>query len=474
MALPQEYITRIQTQLGAESSDFLASYDDASSYGLRINPLKGAPDAIAPELPFVLSPVAWTPEGYHANPAEHPGRHPLHAAGVYYIQDPSAMSVVSLLDPKPGDNVLDLCAAPGGKSTQIAGRLLGEGLLVSNEIIPGRAKILSQNIERMGITNALVCQEHPAHLAERFPQFFDKIVVDAPCSGEGMFRKEETAISEWSLDLVSICAKRQHEILTYASQMLRPGGILVYSTCTFAPEEDEEQVRIFLQEHTEYELQNWLDYLPCADHAAAAGVESGTLAGTMRLWPHKIRGEGHFVARLHKTESGTAENVKPDRPSRKPKQNPQAKQNDKSEFFRWQQEAFVQTPWELDNRRLTYFGDELYLLPKTAPPLQGIKVLRAGLHLGRHKKNRFEPSHALAKCLTPQNVTSHYRCNDDEALRYLHGEVLPANHSGSDTGTTQKINGWTLVCYGDYSLGWAKASQGVLKNHYPKGLRIQF
>lgn len=474
MALPQEYITRIQTQLGAESSDFLASYDDASSYGLRINPLKGAPDAIAPELPFALSPVAWTPEGYHANPAEHPGRHPLHAAGVYYIQDPSAMSVVSLLDPKPGDKVLDLCAAPGGKSTQIAGRLLGEGLLVSNEIIPGRAKILSQNIERMGITNALVCQEDPAHLAERFPQFFDKIVVDAPCSGEGMFRKEETAISEWSPDLVSMCAERQHEILTYASQMLRPGGILVYSTCTFAPEEDEEQVHIFLQEHPEFELQDWMETLPCADRAADAGVENGTLAGTMRLWPHKIRGEGHFAARLHKIEWDTAENTKPSKQPRKPKRNRQAKQNDKTEFFRWQQEALVQTPWELNNRRLTYFGDELYLLPETTPSLQGIKVLRAGLHLGSRRKNRFEPSHALARCLTPHNVKSHYHCNDDEAVRYLHGEVLPHNHPGDNTDTTQNVAGWTLVCYGNYPLGWAKASQGVLKNHYPKGLRIQF
>lgn len=471
MALPQEFITRIQTQLGAESNDFLASYDNAASYGLRINPLKGAPDAIAPELPFVLSPVAWTPEGYHANPMEHPGRHPLHAAGVYYIQDPSAMSVVSLLDPKPGEKVLDLCAAPGGKSTQIAGRLLGEGLLVCNEIIPSRAKILSQNIERMGVTNALVCQEDPAHLAERLPQFFDKIIVDAPCSGEGMFRKEETAISEWSPDLISMCAERQHEILSYASQMLRPGGILVYSTCTFAPDEDEEQVRIFLQEHPEFVLQNWLDYLPNADRAAKAGVESGTLAGTMRLWPHKIQGEGHFAARLHKRET---ESAKPDRQPRKPKRNRQAKPNDHSDFLRWQQETLLPTPWALDQKRLISFGEELYLLPKAAPALEGIKILRAGLHLGSQRKNRFEPSHALAKCLTPQTVTSHYHCNEDEAVRYLHGEVLSANQAGDNATPAQNVAGWTLVCYGNYPLGWVKASQGVLKNHYPKGLRIQF
>lgn len=474
MELPQAFLERIQTQLGLEYDRFLISYDNEPSYGLRINPLKGAPDAIAPELPFVLSPVVWASEGYHADPGEHPGRHPLHEAGVYYIQDPSAMSVVSLLDPQPGELILDLCAAPGGKSTQIAGRLQGEGLLVSNEIIPGRAKILSQNIERLGITNAVVCNEDPKHLAEHFPHFFDKIVVDAPCSGEGMFRKDDTAIMEWSPDLITMCAKRQREILFYAEQMLRPGGVIVYSTCTFAPEEDEEQILNFLQDNPQYELQDWQKYLPGAELAAAAGIQSGTLAGTMRLWPHKLRGEGHFAARLHHTGSCQSTDTDFSHPTRKSRQTRKKRQPDYSEMFHWQQENMPQIPCKLVEEHLHYFGEELYLVPEKMPSLQGIKILRAGLHLGTRKKNRFQPSHALAKCLTPQNVRAVYHCTDEEAVCYLHGETLQPDASDGNTNHRTILPGWTLVCYENYPLGWAKASQGILKNHYPKGLRIHF
>ncbi len=468
MDLPQAFLERIRTQLGAEYNRFLTSYADKPSYGLRINPLKGAPDAIASELPFMLSPVAWTPEGYHADPMEHPGKHPLHEAGVYYIQDPSAMSVVSLLDPRPGETVLDLCAAPGGKSTQIAGQLQGEGLLVANEIIPGRAKILSQNIERMGITNAVVCNEEPKRLAKHFPHFFDKIVVDAPCSGEGMFRKDETAITEWSPDLVTMCAIRQQEILSFAVQMLRPGGVLVYSTCTFAPEEDEEQIQGFLLNYPEYELQDWQQYLPHAEQAIEAGVQSGTLKGTMRLWPHKLPGEGHFAARMHHTGSDTGQ----PRQARKSRHNQKRKRPDLTEFDHWLQETMVQMPYKPSAENFRYFGEELYLVPEKMPSLQGIRILRGGLHLGTRKKNRFDPSHSLAKCLTPRNVRSFYSCNEEEAIRYLHGEVLRPGCSGNHTGHV--LQGWTLICYGNYPLGWAKAGQGVLKNHYPKGLRILY
>lgn len=474
MDLPQAFLERIQTQLGSEYDHFLASYADDPSYGLRINPLKGTPNAIALELPFTLSPVAWASEGYHADPGEHPGRHPLHEAGVYYIQDPSAMSVISLLDPQPGELVLDLCAAPGGKSTQIAGRLQGKGLLVANEIIPGRAKILSQNIERMGVTNAVVCNEDPAHLAEHFPHFFDKIVVDAPCSGEGMFRKDDTAITEWTTDLVTMCAKRQQEILSHAVRMLRPGGVLVYSTCTFAPAEDEEQIQSFLQDFPEFELQDWQEYLPHAAQAVAAGVQSGTLAGTMRLWPHKLRGEGHFAARLHHTGSSESANSPSSRLVRKSHQKRKSRQTDFAEFFHWQQETILQMPCKTSMEHLQYFGEELYLVPEKMPSLQGIKILRAGLHLGTRKKNRFEPSHALAKCMTPQNVKSFYSCSSDEAICYLHGEVLHPETIEHNTEQAPPLQGWTLLCYENYPLGWVKTSQGTLKNHYPKGLRIHF
>ncbi len=476
MDLPQAFLDRIQTQLGSDYEAFLNSYSEPISYGLRINPLKGAPGAIASELPFVLSPVTWTVEGYHANPAEHPGRHPLHEAGVYYIQDPSAMSVVSLLDPKPGEKILDLCAAPGGKSTQIAGCLAGQGLLVSNEIIPGRAKILSQNIERMGITNAVVCNEDPAHLAEIFPLFFDKIVVDAPCSGEGMFRKDDAAIREWSPEQVKICAKRQHMILSYAEQMLQPGGILVYSTCTFAPEEDEEQIRIFLEEHPDYTLEDWKEWLPNASDAAQEGIQSGSLSGTMRLWPHKIQGEGHFAARLRKAGISVNHNNSYDlKPKKKQKKNKTRKQPDTTMLSEWWAATLHSNIPLPSTEHLQAFGEELYQTPAGMGHLQGIRILRAGLHLGTHKKNRFEPSHALAKILTSQSIHSHYDCSIEEATRYLHGETLSAAPSErNDESTIRSLKGWTLICYGGYPLGWAKASNGILKNHYPKGLRIQF
>lgn len=466
MNLPETFLERMKTQLGQEYTDFIASYDEAPSYGLRINLLKGAVETILPALPFDLKPVPWAKEGFEANAAQHPGKHVLHEAGVYYIQEPSAMSVVSLLQPMPGERILDLCAAPGGKSTQIAARMQGKGLLVSNEIIPGRAKILSQNIERMGVANAIVCNESPDRIAGHFPLFFNRIVVDAPCSGEGMFRKDETAITEWSDEQVDVCAKRQEMILEYADTMLKPGGILVYSTCTFAPEEDEKQMSHFLDTHPEYSIQPWSDFLP-----NDCGIVDGTLPGTARLFPHNLHGEGHFAVRLQKGNlSDTAQDKDTagfdKRSSKKNKKGKAAKTAapDLSNFEAFMAKYVPKVTFDT-TRALQYFGDELYLLPPQLPSLQGLKLCRAGLHLGTRKKNRFEPSYALAKTLSPEQVTAYYDCEEDEALRYLHGDAL--------TGTPLQ-QGWVLVCYKHFPLGWAKATNGTLKNHYPKGLRIQF
>lgn len=459
MKLPEAFCERIKKQLDGEYDAFLSSYQQPPSYGLRINPLKGATDIIASELPFVLSEVRWTKEGYHAKPAEHPGRHPLHEAGVYYIQEPSAMSVVSLLAPKPGELVCDLCAAPGGKSTQIAGRLLGQGLLVSNEIIPSRAKILSQNIERMGISNAVVCNEEPQRMAQLFPLFFDKIVVDAPCSGEGMFRKDEKAIWEWTPEQVAFCADRQQMILSCADEMLKPGGVLVYSTCTFAPEEDEEQICKFLAEHPDYILEDWKNYL-----APDSGISSGSLEGTMRLWPHKISGEGHFAVRLRKT--GT---LLERQPSKHKKRGKTKRGEDYSDFLTFQEKTLRRKIADPAVNSLQFMGEELYLIPEAMRSLNGIKVLRPGLHLGTRKKNRLEPSHALSKVLTPDDVYCYYNCSLDEATRFLHGETLAVNQENNIS-----LQGWTLVCYQNFPLGWAKASNQTLKNHYPKGLRINY
>jgi NOL1/NOP2/sun family putative RNA methylase len=454
--LPQDFLQARQPLLGDEWEAFLQSYEEPRSYGLRCNPLKEEG-----ELPFSLEPVPWTAHGYYVSPEEHPGRHPLHEAGAYYIQEPSAMAVVSLLDPKPGELICDLCAAPGGKSTQIAGLLDGQGLLVSNEIFPARAKILSQNIERLGISNALVCNEPPERMAAHFPLFFDRIVVDAPCSGEGMFRKDDTAISEWSLENVALCVERQKMILDNAHEMLRPGGTLVYSTCTFSPEENEEMILWFLKNHPEYSLVDWKTTAlgkQVSARAGNTGLRDGfDCPGTLRLWPHLLRGEGHFMARLQKNGDENA----PKKKIKKPKRQPAL-----ATAVKWYQEfagLYLSSAWEdAPQVRFQLFGEELYQIPDSAPDLSGIKLVRAGLHLGTLKKKRFEPSHALAKTLSPDQSRQYVLCDDTMALRYLKGESISCDSS---------LKGWTLVCYEKYPLGWGKAQNGIVKNHFPKGLR---
>ena len=307
--LPAAFTERMKQMLGREYDAFIASYDKERSQGLRVNGLKTDPAEFAKTAPFSLNPVAWAAEGFAYGAEDRPGRHPYHDAGVYYIQEPSAMIAASLLNPQPGEMILDLCAAPGGKSTQAAARLGGEGLLVSNEIHPARAKILSQNIERMGIRNAVVTNEDSGRLTKYFLAFFDGIIVDAPCSGEGMFRKDETAVTEWSPENVRRCAGRQQEILENAAMMLKPGGRLVYSTCTFAPEEDEQAIGRFLEAHPEFALEETPDY-PGLSHgvpAWGAGVTDG-IEKTVRIWPHRTEGEGHYAALLRKT--GEPESVK--------------------------------------------------------------------------------------------------------------------------------------------------------------------
>ena len=275
MELPQGFKERMSRLLGGEYPAFLASYDREISRGLRLNGWKSREgrregweregsgeeaDFLRKEAGFSLEPIPWVPEGYFYGPDCRPGRSPLHEAGVYYIQEPSAMAAAALLDPEPGDQVLDLCAAPGGKTTQIGSRLKGRGFLLSNEIHPARARILSQNVERMGLGNVAVTNHAPGELADRFPEAFDKIAVDAPCSGEGMFRREEEALAQWSGELIKACAERQREILCSAARMLRPGGRLVYSTCTFAPEENEGVLADFLAEHGDFYVERRQGY----------------------------------------------------------------------------------------------------------------------------------------------------------------------------------------------------------------------
>ena len=428
--LPQPFIDRMKKMLGSEYEEFEACFDREKYQALRFNTLKGEKQHFLDTNEFHLSQVEWSENGFYYEKEDTPGKHPYHDAGVYYIQEPSAQMPGSLLNALPGERILDFCSAPGGKATQIASSMKGEGLLVCNEYVPNRAKILSENIERMGIKNALVINETPSHLAQLFPSFFHRIMVDAPCSGEGMFRKNEEAKNEWSLENVQICADRQDEILDAAATMLLPGGRIVYSTCTFAPDENEGSVLRFIERHPDFHL-----------------VESH------RLWPHKVKGEGHFVAKIQKLENEDC-NVKYIK----------IKNNDKEvKDYREFEKKFLNISMD---SRFDIRGENLYLLPEEHPDTKKLKVLRYGLHLGMLKKNRFEPSHALSHYLKMEDVKNveNFSIEDNKVLDYLRGNTI-------ETG---KSRGWVLVCVEGIGLGWGKESNGILKNHYPKGLRINY
>ena len=455
ISLPAAFTDRMKAQLGDEYDAFEKALLEGKRYrGLRVNPLKingkgkTAAELYTEENASFLEKIPWSKYGYYysektAEGQEFlPGKHPFHDAGVYYIQEPSAMLPAELLEAKPGEKVLDLCAAPGGKSTQIAGYMQGRGLLVSNEINNSRARILSENIERMGIRNAVVISEAPENIADRFEGFFDRIMVDAPCSGEGMFRKNDEAISEWSPENVKLCAERQAHILDCAAKMLRNGGRIVYSTCTFASEEDEESIENFLERHPEFKLKE-----------------------SHRIWPHKVKGEGHFAAVMEKgklseeaeTPSVNASNVNindlPLSSSDMKKVKEYLGDILKPECF---EEGGI-----VSSGRLEAFGESIYLVPSAMPALRGLKVLRPGLCLGSLKKDRFEPAHSLALALSPEQVL---RCTDltiGDSADYIKGL----------TKNTDAEKGWTLVTAEGYSLGWGKSAGGILKNHYPKGLR---
>ncbi len=494
--LPEQFTNRMKEMLKEEYEDFAACYGNDHAHSLRINPLKGTKEqydqtSVFKETEPLKEQVAWEENGFYYEDSLQPGKHPFHEAGVYYIQEASAMAPAAICkraDPNFvnsadfrffGERILDLCAAPGGKSTQMAAAMAGRGILFSNEIHPARAKILSENIERMGIVNDIVLNHDPKVLAERFPSYFHRILVDAPCSGEGMFRKNEEAVEQWSLENVRLCAGRQEEILECAYTMLMGGGILVYSTCTFAPEEDEEMIARFLAKHPDMKLLP-VPFVggmqPGLDIEERLGRE---IHKTVRLWPHKVNGEGHFAALLQK--EGTLSAIQEvscsqdnDRKKLKKGSGLQKGKDKKSQSVSNQMteaiaafeqfEAQTLNPsWREGKEGASYltFGDQLYLVPEGTPDLHGLKVLRPGLHLGTCKKDRFEPSHALALSLKSKDVKDTIDLSVGDAIKYIEGYTFPAENR----------KGWCLVTVEGYSLGFGKAAGGSLKNHYPKGLR---
>lgn len=459
MNLPIEFEKKMKAFLGDEWDDFLYSYDNNRFQALRFNTLKVQSPEERMRILKTLKissdkKVSWANEAYYFDENVRPGKHPYHEMGLYYIQEPSAMSAAALLAPKPGMRVLDLCAAPGGKSTQLATYLGDSGLLVSNEINTQRSRILSQNIERMGIKNAIVTNEDSFVLASHFPGFFNAIQVDAPCSGEGMFRKLPEAIEQWSMENVAICAERQKEILDNAAVMLKPGGVIVYSTCTFSKEENEDVIEYFLERHPDF-----------------------TLEEMERFWPHKVDGEGHFVAKL--VRRGCVDtDLKADRKTKKNKNSKNRKNETKpaltKENMKLLSEFLDETISEdmaawIKNSRLVMFGEQLYRLPDMEVDIKGLKVQRAGLHIGEFKKQRFEPSHSLALALKLSEAKNVVKLtwDDPQTTGFFNGQSVML----SDEQTAECKKGWALVCVDGYPAGWGKVNGAQVKNHYPKGLR---
>lgn len=440
--LPPAFLARMKEMLGDEYSEFISAFDKEDPYvGMRINPLKkNSKEAVFTEI-GEAEPVLWCKNGYYTDKKTISGKHPYHVGGLVYFQEPSAMLTVEALPIKEGDFVLDLCAAPGGKATQAAEKLGGTGLLVANEIIPKRASILAENIQRMGIKNAVVTNESPEKLADKYTDFFDKIIVDAPCSGEGMFKKEPQAITEWSIEHTISCGQRQKNILASAFKMLKGDGYLVYSTCTFAPCENEEVVCWVLENYPEVEL------VPICANGVSDGRASWAncqldFSGTKRIFPHKSKGEGHFTALFHKKDGSASVHIG-------------TYKCDGEKVYREFEKTALNSHLE---GNFIAFGDKLYLMPYNLD-IDKIKIVTPGLFLGTLKKDRFEPSHALCLALEKDDFKSAIEVS--ECYKFFTGETIFSDKKG-----------WTAVLYNGYPVGWGKASNGVLKNHFPKYLRF--
>lgn len=456
MMLPDLFVHRVLAWLPREEGEALLAALRGPAYtGLRVNTLKIAVDAFRTRVPWPLEPVPWCSEGFILKDEVRPGKHPYHAAGLFYIQEPSAMAPAAFLDPQPGEWVLDLAAAPGGKTTHLAARMQNRGLLLANDVQPQRVRELTHNLDRWGATNVVVTQALPGRLARTLGPVFDRVLVDAPCSGEGMFRKDPEARHMWSPGLVERCARIQSGILKAAAHLVRPGGFLLYSTCTFSPEENEGVLARFLEEHPNFTVHP-LPRLPGLDRGHPEWLRPpgpDALKHAVRFWPHRVPGEGHFVALLRRTD-GPEVRVRPAAVKPAP---PRV-----VALYR----AFVGETLHCDpaeGRRLALYGAHLYALPEALPDLQGIPVVRWGWWLGTVKKHRFEPAHALALALRGEDAQQalHLDPEDPRLRRFFAGE------SWDEPGP----EGWVLVTVEGFPVGWAWRRQGILKPRPPGWLR---
>lgn len=460
--LPEAFLERMEEMLGAEYEEFLKSYENPRTFGLRVNTAKISCEEFEKIVPFPVEKIPWIENGYFYGEESRPARCPLYQAGLYYLQEPSAMTPASRLSVEPGEYVLDMCAAPGGKATAAGAALNGQGLLVANDISTTRARALLRNLELFGIPNLFVANEAPEKLVKSFPEFFHKIILDAPCSGEGMFRKEEALAKDWTPEKSRELAEIQRRLILNAADMLRPGGQLLYSTCTFSPEEDEGTVSYLLEQRPEMELMEMKPYEGFSPGVPGWGNGDERLSKCVRIFPHKMNGEGHFLALFHKPgetiRQETRVQTKPDKNARK-----------------WVEAFFDEIGLKtlggqpFDWNRVEIRADKVYYLPLLSHSFRGITFLRNGLYLGDLKKNRFEPSQPFALALRKDEVQAviSLSIQDDRLTRYLKGETLAIA-----PGEAAHEKGWHLLCTEGYPLGFGKLVNQTLKNKYPAGWRV--
>jgi NOL1/NOP2/sun family putative RNA methylase len=472
MSLPANFKGRMQNLLGAEAEELFEALTGPAVTGLRVNTLKLSPEEfqkiwaseargqfIESDSTNALTSVPWCPSGFVISNDVRAGKHPFHAAGLYYLQEPSAMAVAEALAPRANELILDLAAAPGGKTTHSAALTKNHSVIVANEVSRGRTRSLSENLERVGSTHSVITNEEVTRLAKHWGAVFDRVLLDAPCSGEGMFRKATEALEMWSERNVLGCAKRQANLINDAAQLVKVGGYLVYSTCTFAPEENEHVIAKFLKDHPEFELCD----IPLAGTThgrpewLSPELQNRNLDKTIRLFPHQVLGEGHFVAKLQKT-TGENANV------RTTHFNPVPREIEK-QWLEFCRATFTKQPFS--DLQLTMFGEKLFAVPNNVPTLRGLKALRTGVWLGSFEgskqKPRFEPSHSLALALKKEELGERLELslNNESIQRYTQG--LELESEGQD--------GWLVLTVAGFPLGWGRRSKGIIKNAYPKGLR---
>ena len=464
MEVKQEYINSLKKVENLDIEKLLKSYEKQKEIGIRFNTKKVEKDLLnAKNIEKItekfnilgsFSQISWCKSGFYYHGDEKLGKSILHEIGMFYMQEPSAMSPVEFLDVEPNDFVLDLCASPGGKTTQIAEKL-ETGFVVANEIVPKRAKILQENVQRLGLNNVIVINHSPKDIENKFCEAFDKILIDAPCSGEGMFRKNDDAQEEWTSSTPTICANRQTEILESAYRMLKTGGTMIYSTCTFSLEENEEVINKFLKAHYDLELVD-IDHNKYNFENGNVVDGNYDLKKCARLYPYKVAGEGHFFAKIHKKildKEYENVNVFLKKSQKNIKNNANYAQNIK--IFN----EFAKNILNVNFSNFVCFDNFLYA---NCPfNLNGLKVLSAGLFLGEVRKNNFFPSLHLARFLKKDDVKNCIELSNEDTKKYIEGYELVTNNA----------DGWTLLFYKNLPICFGKCVQGKIKNHYPKYLR---